>query len=147
MLRPTPSVLAASWIRPQDFAATLKESLASLLPVRPRTPKNAAVFTSQELNICSHVFLRVDSVRRPHQQPYHGPFKVLRRTRKTFTQWRHPVCRGRQSETCLPAPGRLLASEHRCHTCHRLVYLNAPYCAQKKSFVSPPSKLVVCILA
>ena len=69
----------------QDFAATLKESLASLRPVQPCTPKNAAVFVSQGLDSCSYVFLRVDSVRRPLQQPYEGPFKVLSRTRKTFT--------------------------------------------------------------
>ena len=76
-------VLAPSSV--QDFAATLTESLASLRPVRPRTPKNATAFTSQDLDSCSHVFLRVDSVRRPLQQPYQGPFKILRRTRKTFT--------------------------------------------------------------
>ena len=69
----------------QDFATTLKESLASLRPVRPRTPKNAAVFASQDLDSCSHVFLRVDSVRRPLQQPYQGPFKVLHCTQYTFS--------------------------------------------------------------
>ena len=32
----------------------------------------------------SHVFLRVDSVRRPLVPPYKGPFLVLGRTDKTF---------------------------------------------------------------
>ena len=67
----------------QDFATSLKESLASLRPVQPRT-STAATFASQDLDSCTHVFLRVDSVKRPLQQPYQGPFKVLRRTRKTF---------------------------------------------------------------
>ena len=47
----------------QGFAGTFKESLVSLRPVQPRTPKNAAVFASQDLDSCSHVFLRVDSNR------------------------------------------------------------------------------------
>ncbi|XP_045137196.1 uncharacterized protein LOC123519756 [Portunus trituberculatus] len=45
---------------------------------------SAKTFASQDLDSCSHIFLRVDGVRRPLQQPYHGPFKVLRCTRKTF---------------------------------------------------------------
>ena len=61
------SQLALTPISVQDFAATLKESLASFRPVRP---KNAAVFASQDLDSCSNVFLRIDSVRRPLQQPY-----------------------------------------------------------------------------
>ena len=41
----------------QDFAATLKESLASLKPVQPHTPKSAAIFASQDLDSFFHVFL------------------------------------------------------------------------------------------
>ena len=73
----------------QDFVANFQESLESLWPVQPCTPKNAAVFASQDLDSCSHVFLVVDGVRRPLQQAYQGPglpLKVLHRTRKTFTR-------------------------------------------------------------
>ena len=38
-----------------------------------------------DLATCTHVFIRQDSVRTPLQQPYTGPFKVLKRTNKHFT--------------------------------------------------------------
>ena len=36
------------------------------------------------LQSCSHVFIRVDAVRRPLSPPYEGPFLVLSRSPKTF---------------------------------------------------------------
>ncbi|XP_045119418.1 uncharacterized protein LOC123509284 [Portunus trituberculatus] len=68
----------------QDFARSLKESLASLQPVQLRT-SSVKTFASQGLESYSHVFLRVDGVRRPLQYPYQGSFKVIHLTRKTFT--------------------------------------------------------------
>lgn len=68
----------------QDFASSLQQSMASLQPVQPRTYPTKT-FVSQDLEDCSHVFVRVDAVKRPLQQPYEGPFEVLRRTRKNIT--------------------------------------------------------------
>ncbi|GBM70112.1 hypothetical protein AVEN_246949-1 [Araneus ventricosus] len=42
------------------------------------------VFINKDLFNSSHIFLRVDGVRRPLQQPYQGPFKVLSRTKEFF---------------------------------------------------------------
>ena len=72
----------------QDFASSLKASMRSLQPVQPRTHPTKT-FVSQDLEDCSHVFVRVDAVKRPLQQPYDGPFRVLRRTRKNITIDRH----------------------------------------------------------
>ena len=68
----------------QDFSTSLQQYMANLQPVQPRTHPTKT-FVSQDLEDCSHVFVRVDSVKRPLQQPYEGPFEVLRRTRKNIT--------------------------------------------------------------
>ena len=72
----------------QDFASSFKSAMQSLQPVQPRTHP-VKTFVSQDLEDCSHVFVRVDAVKRPLQQPYEGPFRVLRRTRKNVTIDRH----------------------------------------------------------
>ncbi|GBN83549.1 hypothetical protein AVEN_153947-1 [Araneus ventricosus] len=41
-------------------------------------------YVNPSLKICSHVFLRIDSVKPPLYQPYTGPHKVLTRTEKNF---------------------------------------------------------------
>lgn len=41
-------------------------------------------FVHQKLKDCSHVFLRIDAVKKPLQQPYEGPYKVLRKSGKFF---------------------------------------------------------------
>ncbi|VDP03371.1 unnamed protein product, partial [Schistosoma curassoni] len=46
-------------------------------------------YEGRELSTCSHVFVRADSVRKPVQQPYEGPFRVIARHEKTFKVDRH----------------------------------------------------------
>ena len=43
------------------------------------------VYFYKGFHACSHVFVRVDSVRKPLQQPYKGPYKVLKRKDRFFT--------------------------------------------------------------
>lgn len=45
------------------------------------TPKS---FVPAELKSCTHVWLRIDRVRRPLEAPYSGPHKVIQRTNKYF---------------------------------------------------------------
>ena len=85
-----PGELLASTPQPhpgsvQDYATTLKAWMGELQPVPPRPQNAAKSFVSQDLNDCTHVFVRTDAVKRPLQPPYQGPYKVLRRTRKTVT--------------------------------------------------------------
>ena len=42
-------------------------------------------FVPPNLQSCTHVWQRVDRVRRPLEAPYQGPFKVVARTNKVFT--------------------------------------------------------------
>ncbi|KAK3880443.1 hypothetical protein Pcinc_015045 [Petrolisthes cinctipes] len=72
----------------QDFATHLKNTMKCLQPVQPHT-SNSKTFVHQDLEACTHVFVRVDAVKRPLQQPYQGPFQVVRRTRKNFTIDKH----------------------------------------------------------
>lgn len=81
LLAPTPDLTPCG---AQDFAARLTSSMRSLQPVQPRA-STRRTFVSQDLDTCTHVFVRVDAVRRPLQRPYQGPYRVLRRTRKTVT--------------------------------------------------------------
>ncbi|CAH8494257.1 unnamed protein product [Dicrocoelium dendriticum] len=55
--------------------------------VQPVQPKAQILRTNvdERLNTCTHVFVRIDSVRRPRQPPYSGSYRVVRRSDKTFT--------------------------------------------------------------
>ncbi|CAH8605254.1 unnamed protein product [Schistosoma haematobium] len=57
--------------------------MRTLSPVSTRI-QHRQVALERELSTCSHVFVRVDSVRKPWQQPYEGPFHVIARHEKTF---------------------------------------------------------------
>ncbi|XP_070386201.1 uncharacterized protein [Dermacentor albipictus] len=72
-------------ISASDYASRLRDIMNKLRATPPRQPTERRTHVSNELESCSHVFLRNDAVRRPLQAPYDGPFEVLRRGRKTFT--------------------------------------------------------------
>ena len=51
-------------------------------PVRQQKLTNT--YVSPDLQSCTHVFVRHDVVRKSLQQPYNGPYKVLKRIDKYF---------------------------------------------------------------
>ena len=68
------------------FVADLRASMAALRPLLPvRRAARDVANVPLALAKTSHVFLRVDAVRRPLTPPYDGPYLVLRRNPKTFT--------------------------------------------------------------
>lgn len=70
---------------PATFVTKLKEHMNSLQPQQSRKQHgNRPIFVHHDLHTTTHVFLRVDRVRRPLQQPYEGPYKVLSRSNKVF---------------------------------------------------------------
>ena len=75
-----------STMRPlaSDFAHRLRSviSVANPMPVVHRGHQPSRI--DQALASASHVFLRVDAVRRPLVPPYLGPFRVLEKGNKTF---------------------------------------------------------------
>ncbi|XP_071037205.1 uncharacterized protein [Parasteatoda tepidariorum] len=68
-----------------EFIQNLKSTMEKFKPVRFHHHSKQKPFIFKDLKTCSHVFVRTDSVRYSLQQPYHGPYKVLKRTDKIFT--------------------------------------------------------------
>ncbi|GFT03091.1 uncharacterized protein TNCV_1361601 [Trichonephila clavipes] len=67
-----------------NFVSKLKSHMQSLHPKPPKHLGKRPVFIHPGLLEATHVFLRRDMLRRPLQQPYDGPFKVLQRKDKVF---------------------------------------------------------------
>ncbi|GFW88542.1 uncharacterized protein TNCV_828111 [Trichonephila clavipes] len=68
-----------------NFVSKLKSHMQSLHPKPPKHHGKHPVFIHPGLLEATHVFLRRDMLRRPLQQPYDGPFKVLQRKDKVFS--------------------------------------------------------------
>ena len=62
----------------------LKAAMRELRAVPPRYQTRSNTYVSKDLSTCTHVFVRNDTVRKPLQPPYDGPFKVIDRTAKYF---------------------------------------------------------------
>ncbi|CAH1379280.1 unnamed protein product, partial [Tenebrio molitor] len=70
---------------PTSFVEIIKAQIQSLRPTPTSRHDTQRVFVHPKLEDCSHVFLRDDTVRRPLQQPYTEPHKVLRRIGTSVT--------------------------------------------------------------
>jgi len=70
-------------IDPSSYVSTLKSSMQGLQAM-PTRPSQRTVYVHPALSTCTHVFIRHDAARKPLQQPYNGPYKVLRREDKHF---------------------------------------------------------------
>lgn len=68
-----------------DFVAELKRHMEALRPVPASRHSQRSSFVFKDLATATHVLLRDDTVRRPLQPPYTGPFRILRRRDKTLT--------------------------------------------------------------
>ncbi|GFU72392.1 retrovirus-related Pol polyprotein from transposon 412 [Trichonephila clavipes] len=65
-----------------NFVSKLKSHMQSLHPKPPKTPWQTSSFYPSRTVGSNTCFLRRDMLRRPLQQPYDGPFKVLQRKDK-----------------------------------------------------------------
>ena len=67
-----------------NYVTRLKAAMRQLKVVPPRQHQNKT-FVNSNLSNCSHAFVHRDSVRKPLQQPYSGPYQILSRADKHFT--------------------------------------------------------------
>jgi cleavage and polyadenylation specificity factor subunit 1 len=67
-----------------DFVVQLRETFRSVNPTDSRVATQPKVFVPKDLATCSHVFVRVDRARTGLQQPYEGPYRIVRRCRKHY---------------------------------------------------------------
>lgn len=67
-----------------EFVRSLKKTLQQLAPAGGSQHSKPKVFVPKDLATCDFVFVRVDYVKRPLQQPYEGPYEVLNRSSKFF---------------------------------------------------------------
>ena len=84
MFEPSTPVPLAS-----DFSTRLRTVLGAASPMPVVSHGSPRSRVDPALSSCSHVFLRVDAVRRPLVPLYLGPFPVLSRTDKTFDLLQH----------------------------------------------------------
>ena len=69
---------------PSAFAAHLRSVMSAASPMPVLYHGTQPSHVDSRLHSASHVFIRVDSVRRPLSPPYEGPFPVLSRSAKSF---------------------------------------------------------------
>ena len=70
---------------PISYADNLKSFMQQLQPPAVRSHQQKLPYVNSDLHSCTHVFVRHDTVKRPLQQPYDGPFKVNKHSNKQFT--------------------------------------------------------------
>lgn len=78
-----PRILTNKDIQPSEIKTTIDDLLHSTLPKKSHATQNS--YIPKDLKSATHVWLRVDRVRRPLEAPYTGPFKVISQCPKYFT--------------------------------------------------------------
>lgn len=71
-------------INESDFAKNLRNVMDSIRPTQPSNHAKENIFVQKDLQTCTHVFLRDDTVRPPLKNPYDGPYEVIKRYQNTF---------------------------------------------------------------
>lgn len=67
-----------------DFIGQLRRLIQKLTPQPTKWHSNQPFYVPKDLDTTTHVFLRQGQSRRPLEAPYTGPYKVLKRGKKTF---------------------------------------------------------------
>jgi hypothetical protein len=71
-------------VEPAHLITQLRRHMARLRPVPASHHASSTTFMHEDLDNCTHVFLRQDATRRALEPPYSGPYQVLSRREKTL---------------------------------------------------------------
>ncbi|CAN7939377.1 unnamed protein product, partial [Ixodes hexagonus] len=69
---------------PLSYATQLRDAMRNIRATPTRQHGRSHTYVCDELTTSTHVFVRRDTVRKPLQQPYDGPLKVLERRDNFF---------------------------------------------------------------
>lgn len=67
-----------------EFIRKLQNAFSEIRPVASKWHSSRAIYVPKDLYTCTHVFIRIDAVRKSLQPPYEGPFRVLGRRPKVY---------------------------------------------------------------
>ncbi|GFW72035.1 retrovirus-related Pol polyprotein from transposon opus [Trichonephila clavipes] len=70
---------------PKNFVAKLQQHIAELKPLKSPNNRKQNIFVHKDLKSCSHVFIRIDRVKKVLEPPYEGPYAVQKKYDKYFT--------------------------------------------------------------
>ncbi len=68
-----------------DYVTKLKEAMRRVTSSSPHHHSQRTTYVYEALKTCIHMFVGLDAVKRPLQQPYDGPNKLVDRSNKFFT--------------------------------------------------------------
>ncbi|GBN64297.1 hypothetical protein AVEN_26198-1 [Araneus ventricosus] len=75
----------SSKLYPETFVGKLQSYMNNLKPIKTQHPTSQKIFVHKDLKSSSHVFVRIDRVKKSLEPAYEGPFPVLTRQDKYFT--------------------------------------------------------------
>lgn len=67
------------------FVTQLQNYMEQLKPMPTKQATQKTIFVHKDLKSCSHVFIRVDRVKKPLEPAYQGPFLVVNKYDKYYT--------------------------------------------------------------
>ncbi|XP_017461052.1 PREDICTED: uncharacterized protein LOC108354372 [Rhagoletis zephyria] len=70
-------------VEPLQFINDFRDFMRKIRSEPAAHHNKTRAFHHQSLRTCTHVFVRVDEVKQPLQQPYRGPFEILKRISDT----------------------------------------------------------------
>ncbi|XP_046144930.1 uncharacterized protein LOC123988532 [Osmia bicornis bicornis] len=64
---------------PQIFLGKFRQHIRQVKPSSVAHHNKPKIFVQKALDTCTHVFVRVDAVKKPLEAPYEGPFEIIER--------------------------------------------------------------------